>query len=669
MKKRYIILLAVLTAFIISGCKGGKDKDTPAGTEEAVATAESPAEAETPAAAESPAAADSGESESPAAEGTGAPDYSVDYPFQERFVYGNKNLFYIEDDGTLRCEYKAKEDEIIEYGTGDPDRFFFITNGKDGQTLYFLDRDFNLGFTPISYPEEMYVSNISLLDGKLYYSGYDRSLGKDATYLYDPEGDAFDSDPRIDRLQRTFENYKGRNLTKLVSRADIARDIEETGCIYMIDNDAGDIYVFNDAGKEVGSFKADTNDGETKYFGPDYLIKEIHFYGDGEGGMDKERDQEYVLYDVRAGESYKFSIGKEDDSGVVDLKDGFFYYYEKTRKDDIDTGREYKRISIDNIKSGNISPETIVSLEQPPNIDCSYGSYTEGNNTFDAFTVKDDRVYYLIFDGSGDDGRKGDVVWRSVLLDDPSKEEQKTGAMERHETFADFGHVSASKDKRTIDDGFEYYVGEYQNFRFNDDIENADKLNAEMEKIDKEFKANGDETADRAYSEIVENGEEGNDISWFKEFIGQGYSYTQTFTGVSKVGKNHVTVTYDDYYYYGGAHGMGSSFNYLFSLKDGKRLTLKDLYEGSEKEFKDLALSFSMGDWKRNPDYYYESPDGTAEQEEKMRESFSEMISLDMNVCFEDDGLYLIYPPYAVGPYASGEIRVQIPYYVLGIDI
>ena len=43
MKKRYIILLAVLTAFIISGCKGGKDKDTPAGTEEAVATAESPA--------------------------------------------------------------------------------------------------------------------------------------------------------------------------------------------------------------------------------------------------------------------------------------------------------------------------------------------------------------------------------------------------------------------------------------------------------------------------------------------------------------------------------------------------------------------------------------------------------------------------------------------------
>ena len=448
----------------------------------------------------------------------------------------------------------------------------------------------------------------------------------------------------------------------------MVRDIEKTGCIYMVDHDTDEVIVFNDSGKEVNTFKADNRDGETKYYCPDYLVKEIRYYGDSR--KNDNEDQEYVLYDVRAGESYGFSIGKRDGSGIVDLKNGYLYYYEKLTEDSRDEGRDYKRVTIDSIKAGKLDPELIVHVDQPPNVDCVYGSYSEGNSSYDAFSVKDDRAYYLFFDGKGEDGRKGDVLWRYVLLDDPKKTPLKTGAMERHEGFADFGLVTAEVDNKTdkAAGDFVYYTGSYQSFRFNDDIKNADIMNNELEKIDEEFRKNGEGVAKTAKSEIIDNAEEGNDVEWFKEYLGHGYSYDLSFSGATKVGDHHIQVAYDDYEYYGGAHGLGSSYYYLFNTDTGKTEKLKDLYKGSEEEFKETALEYSISNWKNDPAYYYEDYDGTKESEDKMKKSFREYISIDMNVCFSEDGIELCYPPYAVGPYASGEIRVGVPWFALGID-
>ncbi len=675
MKKKRLLIISLIFILLLSGCKGKKEESANGtGVEKPAAGSEEAAAQEAEAASfESPS--EGGKEETPSDEGAeadtkeqepAAPEVTL--PFSNRFVYGDKNLFYIENDGNLTCLYKGREDEHLEYGTGDQDNFFFLVNGEGGQKFYFFNRDLDLSYTTVYYPEEMYASCISLMDGKLFYSGYDRKLKEDSTYFYDPSGDAFSSDGRVDRLKKILENYKGRTLRRLCTYTDMVRDIEKTGCIYMVDNETDEVIVFNDSGKEINTFKADNRDGDTKYYGPDYLIKEIHYYGDNKKG--DEGEQEYVLYDVRSGESYEFSIGAEDGSGVVELKDGYVYFYEKIKDGSRDIGRDYKRVSIDSIRNNKLDPELIVHLDQPPNVDCVYGSYSEGNNGYDAFSVKDDRVYYLFFDGKGEDGRKGDVVWRYVLLDDPSKTPVKTGAVERHEDFADFGLVTAEtdnkKDKASGD--FVYFMGSYQSFRFNDDIKNADVMNKELEKIDEDFRKAGDEVARSAKSEIVDNAEEGNDVEWFRDYIGHGYSYDLSFSGASKVGEHHIQVAFDDYEYYGGAHGIGSSHYYLFNTDTGKTEKFTDLYKGSEEEFKEIALEYSINDWKNDPEYYYEDYDGTKESEDKMKESFLECISRDMNICFSDDGIDLCYPPYAVGPYASGEIRVRVPWFALGIE-
>ncbi|MCR4908028.1 MAG: RsiV family protein [Lachnospiraceae bacterium] len=599
---------------------------------------------------------------------------SIDYPFEERFVYGNKNLFYIEDDGSLTCEFRGKEDQTIEYGTGADGLYFILVNeGNGSQTLYFLNRDRQLSYTPIGYPEEMYVSCITIHNGLLYYSGYDRNEGKDVIYYYDPQGDAFNDDPEADRLVRYFENYKGRGLNRLNYYFDLVRDMEEAGCIYMKDPDSGDICVFDAAGKEIKTFKTEDNLNDIRYYGPGYLVAKVS--RDESEAKKTEGGQKYALIDTGSGKTFHFTLGKApDEAGIADFKDGYIYYYVKLFKNGVETGRDYRRLSVYNIRNGSPADEFIVRVDQYPCVDCSYGSYTEGNNGYDAFTIKDDRAYYLVFDEEGTDGRRGDVVWRSVPLKAPSEKDiQKTGAMERHESFADYGTVSAEavEKKAEEEDDFVYFAGSYQSFRFNKDTKNAAKLNSGLEKIDKDFREMGDEIAESARKEIIEEGEEGNNVEWFREFIGRGYTYDQTFGEVQEVSKDYIQVTFDDYAYFGGAHGTGSSYHYLFDTKTGERKTFDDLYEGTEEEFKTIAFNYSMSDWKNNSDpyyYVYTGEDGT-EAEETMKGYFKDNISLDMNISFTEGGIYLCYPPYAVGPYASGEIQVYIPYYALDIEV
>ncbi len=668
MKRSVLLILTALTVLSITACKGGENKGTAGNTEGTGASSENPSVETDSAPAENNVLPETGASEE--AVGSAPEKIVIDYPFEDRFIYGNKNLFYIEDDGSLSCEFRGTDEQTIEYGTGGPDRYFFIVNENGSQTLYFFDRSMQLSNTPISYPAEMYVESIEYYNGKLYYYGYDRNLEQYATYFYDPEGDAFDSDNGINTLERHITNYKGRELSKLINNQSIVRQMVKSGNIYMKDGSSNEIYVFDDSGNETLVIKDDGRDGDYSFYGTDWLLKKISNYGEGE--RRKTGGQEYVLYNVRNGKETSFTLGDNPDYvGVSDIKNNFVYYYETKLDKGVESAREYSQVSVDDLTKGSSEGSPVVTIPVYPNVDASYGNYSEGNNGYDAFTVKNDRIYYLVFDEKGEDGKKGDVVWRSLPSSDPSDETvQKTGAMERHETFSDYGYVTASVDEKVAEnsDGFVYFKGSYQSFRFNNDIENADKLNNELEKIDEEFHGHGDDTAESAYKEIVEEGEEGNNIEWFRDYIGYGYTYDVSFGGVQKAGKNHLQVRYDDYSYYGGAHGMGSSNSILFDLKSGNRQTIRDLYKGTEQEFNDIALQYSMDDWKNDGGAYYESYDGTPESEASMRESFLQCISIDMNMEFKEDGINLLYAPYAVGPYASGEIPVFIPYWALGIE-
>ncbi len=591
------------------------------------------------------------------------PEIKIDYPFSERFVYGDKNLFYIEDDGTLSCQFRSDDESTIECGMGDDERYYFIVNNRNGQTLYFLDHDFVLSQTTVEYPESMFVNCITPHDGKLFYSGYESAAQKYSIFFYDPEGDAFSNDPEIDKLDRQLQNYKGRGLSRIFTVQDIVRDMETTGCIYMFDGDSKEVYVFDEDGNEENVFKTSEEEGNFQYFEPGYIIKEIYDYSDDVPSADGRCG--FILYDVKDGKDYDIPMKKKaGDTGICTVKDGYLYFYENVYDNDLITQRQYKRISIDSIKAAENDVETVLTVAQYPKVSSYYGNYSEGSTNYDGFTVKSDRIWYLAYDENGDNAKKGDVAWESIALDHPKAKPLKTGAIERHEDFSDFGFITQRAEKKLTDDGFDYFSGMYQSFRFYDDIDNAEKMNGVLADVEKTFKDVGKDTEDSAYNDVVK----GDELEWFKETIGHGYSYDQTFDNVKNVGKKHVQVSYSDYAYYGGAHGGGSSYYVLFDKTTGKRQKLKDLYKGSEDDSKKVALSYSMDDWRNNSEAYYYNIDSGKDAEQTMKENFEECISIDMLMSFDEDGVYICYPPYAVGPYASGQIDVLIPWYALDIE-
>ena len=112
---------------------------------------------------------------------------------------------------------------------------------------------------------------------------------------------------------------------------------------------------------------------------------------------------------------------------------------------------------------------------------------------------------------------------------------------------------------------------------------------------------------------------------------------------------------------------MPAEFYYLFDMRDGKRVTLQDLYAGSEDDFKKIVVDETVERWKQGDAGFYDyySP----EDEKEKREEFREYAGFDMTMEFTEDSLVVYYQPYMVGPYAAGFIDVTIPYSKLGISL
>ena len=97
------------------------------------------------------------------------------------------------------------------------------------------------------------------------------------------------------------------------------------------------------------------------------------------------------------------------------------------------------------------------------------------------------------------------------------------------------------------------------------------------------------------------------------------------------------------------------------------RIPGRDLYKGDEESFKEIVVKYSLDDWKKGNNGYYEEYD--PDREGEMRKTFEEFASIDMEMHFNNDSVSVVYQPYCVGPYASGFIEIKIPYEELGINM
>ncbi len=141
----------------------------------------------------------------------------------------------------------------------------------------------------------------------------------------------------------------------------------------------------------------------------------------------------------------------------------------------------------------------------------------------------------------------------------------------------------------------------------------------------------------------------------------------KTISRVRVVDDKYLLVNYSGYWYSGGAHGMPSEEQYVYELLTGDRITLRHFYQGTEEDFKDLVEQVVTRDFENGADYisYTYNP----EDLESILKDVRGCVSLDYNIFFEEDGIIVSFPPYTVGPFASGFIEVPISYQeLLGRD-
>ena len=232
--------------------------------------------------------------------------------------------------------------------------------------------------------------------------------------------------------------------------------------------------------------------------------------------------------------------------------------------------------------------------------------------------------------------------------------------IDEERTFAKYGKVlyegGSIRDEEWDLEIYTYYI---ECFQLEDSYQNADKINQVLEQEQQEALDTVQQSAENEKGYITE--EDVQD----ERFTPYPYSYDMSLGQVDMLGSHYLTVNYDGYEYWGGAHGYPYRQHYLFDLNTGGELTIYDLYTSTEENFKDVVAKYSIQDWKENPEMYFNNVD----EEETVYQDFYDNASLDMAMRFEKQGIVIEYSPYEYGPYAAGFIEIPIPYDVLGIEL
>ena len=133
---------------------------------------------------------------------------------------------------------------------------------------------------------------------------------------------------------------------------------------------------------------------------------------------------------------------------------------------------------------------------------------------------------------------------------------------------------------------------------------------------------------------------------WFTPY-GSSTSYE-----VTRLDANVLSVKVSSYDYEGGAHGYGAEWGATIDLRNGAELALSQL-AGDARGFMNKVLEVVLEDLS-----------GRQEEEELFDayESYVEQHIEDTSWYLDVAGIVLVYTPYEIGPYSSGNIAVLVPY-------
>ena len=133
-----------------------------------------------------------------------------------------------------------------------------------------------------------------------------------------------------------------------------------------------------------------------------------------------------------------------------------------------------------------------------------------------------------------------------------------------------------------------------------------------------------------------------------------------------KILKDYVVINENSYWYGGGAHGMPYEYCRLFNLTTGDEVTIKDIYSGTEEDFKkavaeNIKTQYNSYTEDNTPFFMFDSADAIYE------EVYNSVTFDGYTIEFDKDCLNVVFPPYELAAYASGFIYATLTYDELGI--
>ncbi|MCR4748675.1 MAG: hypothetical protein K5877_02550 [Lachnospiraceae bacterium] len=566
------------------------------------------------------------------------PDTSQSASHDPVAVFDFSSVFLIDGDDTAKkiVETQSTEGYIssAEYING---FVYVIKEAYDigGYQLDVYDAEGNLVATPLYETQKTYV-NLVEYQGKVYIdcTDYKRAEGesKAEVYVYDPATKLCTHDFALQNLERdiqdagySFLTYKNSLLLTLKSFdgeifAGYGEDFRD---ICQLDAKTGE---------KIKNVLKLPEKASVEEVSGDYIWVRL---------WDYENDNcTITIYDLKNTEYEEVYNGDYDNAiNLVGASDGKFYCYtssdiyfhsEITLSEYDAKKHEFKTLQKGEAKAGTAG--------------YYYTMFVTG------FKAAPSDLYYL--DVSDDK-----LAW--IRLDLNTESTKVTGAAVYEYAWRKYADVKGEKDGKDYPDkDVSYYKYYIETVTIKDTVKNADKINAVLSKRDEELLK---VCRDKIKEDIPE------------EYLEEGYYYSEsnerTLSNIFEIGSHYLTINFDGYDYWGGAHGMPYMEHYMFDLDTGKEVKLSDLCTMDENVFKNLVAMKTVEDWKNNDQGYYETYDMNPEYGKELYKQVKESVSKDMTVSYDKDAIFVEFSPYVLGPYASGFITVRVSYEELGINV
>ena len=531
----------------------------------------------------------------------------------------------------LYNEYDYYRSSLI--GEGDGFLFFqdsvvFEEGGNSQSIVYAVKMDDHKIYDVWRNSGDGFIQGCEFYNGYIYIDyniGYDEnytSLGEDVVCF------------KYDRISDSFTEGEVKEGVKKTVRAagDLGAHIRRSGNFC-------NAHVYDECG-----YLPSVKDGELLLIDSTGSAKEIPGFEEGYNAFyDKTHVFTILLdYETGKGTAYVYDLGTDKTTVVAEElnaerllgKGGTKYYYSVSDSEEYGINHNF----IYEYDSENGNNRLLYDVKFAPGSDIFPG--------IEGFTLTDSFIYYVGFDN-------GSIFWVPVKIDDPSKEYPRIDL--GSEELFNYGTIDYMSNTYKCPDCNTDLVCTYVEYPVLNEYPsyNIDKINEYMKGVAQSFidANNNDGYSDSSCEDHSEH------PSWYR--ITEDYYVSS----IDNICDNYLTIGMSGYWYGGGAHGMPSRLQYMFDLTTGELKTLSDFYTGSENDFKALVAEKTKEHFLSCMEKEdYGTPYFAADAETVYAEAYDK-VSLDSGTIeFTEDGIIYSYPPYEMGPYASGFIDIKISY-------